>query len=185
MSDTVNSVARRGSKKLLRTFKIPPLSDPRVTMIPEIVERLRCALIKQNHSVDALLANLPEGGSVEVMEAVGLLIEGMNEVLDLSPKIEAAVDFAIDSGWNSGSTQGVSEQNKKNIISRHKNSGKAKEKMMSLWQSGRWLTKTECVEANYESVMREFGLWKENKVEQKPSEKTLLRDLYEYKGESL
>jgi hypothetical protein len=183
MSNTKNPTAKSGSSnKRQRFLKVSPLSDPRLTLVPEIKKGLRLALQKQNSSVNALLKHRQKGESVK---AIGRLIEGMNELLDLLPHIEAAVDFAIDSGWKSGATQGVSEQNKKNVSSRHKNSGAAKQKMLSLWRSGKWKEKTACVNANYELVMREFGLWKGDKDIQKPEAQTFIRYLYEEKKHPL
>jgi hypothetical protein len=174
-----SSSSRNKRKRLL---KVAPLSDPRITLIPEITTNLSLALKKQSSAINVLLKYPQKEDSVE---AIAQLMEGMRELLDLLPHIEAAVDFAINSGWESGATQGVSEQNKKNVSSRHKNSGAAKQKMLALWHSGKWKEKTACVDANYELVMREFGLWKGDKDIQKPDVQTFIRHLYEEKKHSL
>lgn len=174
--------SKSNRNKRQRSLKISPLSDPRLTLIPEIKDSLSFALQKQNSAITVLLKHRHKE---EPLEAIERMIEGMNELLDLLPHIEAAVDFAIDSGWKSGATQGVSEQNKKNVTSRHKNSGAAKQKMLSLWRSGKWKEKTACVDANYELVMREFSLWKGDKDIQKPDAQTFIRYLYEEKKHPL
>jgi hypothetical protein len=165
---------KQGNNKLRRHIKIAPLSDPFLVLVPWITEVLRAALLKQSASVDALLKSSP---TEESQDAIQNIIEGMNDLFDLLPHIEAAVEFATDSGWRYGANQGVSEQNRKNVTKGHKKSELAKQKFVAHWIGGKWKTKAACVRANYEQVLRESGLWKADVVQQKPEIETFIRYL--------
>jgi len=151
---------------------MPPLSDPRVTMLPNITARSRNALQKQIEAVRWLLKAKLKGKN---QDALDHLIEGIQEVIELAPKIEDAVYFAVDAGWSYGAKRGISEQNTQNILIRHQPSNKAKEKLLALWITGKWKTKVSCVIDNYETLLREVGLWKVDADKRVPSEQTLIR----------
>jgi len=164
--------------KIIKTssrLKFPPLSDPRITMLPKISEKFRSAVISQSDSIAVLLKSEP---SIQSQNEIAHLIKGMNDLIDLVPKIEAAVQFALDSGWSYGAKRGVSEQNTKNINKAHEKSRLAKEKFNQLWVKKKWKSKKACVNANYEAVMKECGLWKSENTEQKPTVESFVRDMY-------
>lgn len=108
-------------------------------------------------------------------DAITHLVEGIEELVDLAPQIEDAANFAVRAGWIFGAKRGVSEQNKKSIQIRHQPSNKAKEKLLALWITGKWKTKVSCVNDNYETLLREVGLWKVDANKRVPSEQTLIR----------
>lgn len=165
---------KQGNKKPLRLIKVAPLSDPWVVLMPWITEVLRVALVKQSASVDVLLKSQPNEAS---QDAIQKMLEGMNELFDLLPHIEAAVELASDSGWQYGKRQGVSEQNRKNVTKGHEKSRLAKQKFVVLWKEGKFKKKSECVRANYEQVLRESELWKADSNNQKPEIETFIRYL--------
>lgn len=156
-----------------RLLQIPPLSDPRITLAPNITHELRLAIKKQSKAVRSLLQLNPQGNKTQ--KAIDRLLEGIKELVDLAPQIEDATDFALSTGWNYGAKYGVSEQNTQNLRKRHQPSNAVKEKLLQHWLSKRWKTKVSCVHNNYEDLMREVGLWKADSEKRKPSEQTLIR----------
>jgi len=159
--------------KSKRLLPIPPLSDPRITLVHSITHKLRLALQKQNRAVESLLQLNPQGDKNQ--KAIGNLLEGMKELVDLAPQIEDATNFALSAGWNYGAKYGVSEQNTQILRTRHQPSNAVKENLLKHWLSNRWKTKVSCVHNNYEKLMREVGLWKADSEKRKPSEQTLIR----------
>ena len=167
MSDINKDLAnkKQGSKKPRRFVKIAPLSDPRLVLMPQITESLKAALLKQHVSVGVLLNAEP---NIESRAAIKGLLDGIEVLFELLPHIEAAVQFAMDSGWRHGAKEGVSEQNSKNVTKGHEKSTLAKQIFLAHWRKGEWRTKAACVQQNYEQVLRDSGLWKADMVEQKP-----------------
>jgi hypothetical protein len=147
------------------------LSDPSLTVAPRIVAILRHALEDQNEAVKILLkADL----DTKSLNSVEKLIQAIDRIIELVPQIEDVIAFSVKTGWTFGSMRGVSEQNSENIMKRHRQSNEAKKKLEELWKSGKWKHKKACVEENYEQIMRDVGLWKEqNQI--KPSVETLIR----------
>jgi hypothetical protein len=177
MSSKEKSVNKKAKiTKASLPLKFPPLSDPRITMLPKISEKFRSAVTSQSDSIAVLLKSEP---SINSQTEIAQLIKGMNELIDLVPEIEAAVQFALDSGWNYGAKRGVSEQNTKNINKAHEKSRLAKEKFNKFWNTKKWKTKKACVHDNYETVMKECGLWNGKENEQKPSVESFVRDMYQ------
>jgi hypothetical protein len=165
---------KQGGKKSQRFGKIAPLSDPWLVFMPGITESLKAALLKQRASVGVLLGAEP---NIETRVAISGLLDGIEALFELLPRIEAAVQFAMDSGWQHGASQGVSEQNSKNVTKGHEKSKLAKQIFVAHWRKGEWKTKAACVRENYEQVLRESGLWKANVIEQKPEIETFIRYL--------
>lgn len=109
MSDINKDLAnkKQGSKKSRRFVKIAPLSDPWLLFMPGITESLKAALLKQSNSVRVLLIAEP---NIESRVAISGLLDGVEKLCELLPQIEAAVQFAMHSGWRFGAEEGVSEQ---------------------------------------------------------------------------
>ena len=165
---------KQGSKKSRRFVKIAPLSDPWLVLMPRITESLRAALLKQSVSVRVLLSAEP---NKESRVAINGLLDGIEKLFELLPAIEAAVQFAMDSGRRYGAKEGVSEQNRVNVTKGHEKSTLAKQKFVAHWREGGWKTKAACVRENYEQVLRDAGLWKADMAEQKPEIETFIRYL--------
>jgi hypothetical protein len=184
MSDTkTHTVEKKASVKIShKRYAVPPLSDPRITVAPKIIEKLRSGLTKQSGSVAVLVKTQLD---IKSQEAIGQLIQGMQELGDLMVEVEEAIEYAVNSGWEFGAKRGVSNQNSKNATSQHERSNRAKTLLIKLWQSKEWKTKTACVDNNFERIMREVGLWEQKKEEQKPSARSLIRWLQSQKSVSV
>lgn len=177
MSETKTRAVKNkiGIKSPNKLYTVPPLSDPRITIAPKIIEKLRYGLSKQTDLVAVLLQTQLD---IKSQEAIGQLIQGMQELGGLMVEVEKAIEYAVDTGWKFGGKRGVSNQNSKNATLRHQRSNDARKLLQKLWSSNQWQTKVACVEANFEKIMKEVALWDPYKEEQKPDKQTFIRWLY-------
>jgi len=163
-----------GIKSLPRIDVSPEVKDLAMTVAETITAKLQRSLLKQSEIIDVLIQDQPWKMR---LVAVNELMVTMKEIVSSIPEIHGAVMYATKAGWKIGSVQAVSSQNTLNINIRHLPSRLLKKELAALWATGKWRFKKTCVEDNYERLMREFGLWNDNKDTQKPAFESVLRSL--------
>jgi hypothetical protein len=163
-----------GIKSLPIHDEASEVTDLAMAVAETITDKLKRSLLKQSELVDVLTQDHPWKTR---LSAVSELIVTMKEMISSVPKIHSAVVYATKAGWKIGSVRAVSSQNTLNINIRHAPSRMLMKEMKALWATGKWKYKTSCVEDNYERLMREVGLWDDDKVTQKPNFESVLRRL--------
>ena len=163
-----------GIKSLPIHDEAPEVTDLAMTVAETITDKLKLSLLKQSELVDVLIKDHPWKTR---LIAVSELMATMKEMASSIPQIESAVVYATKAGWKIGRVRAVSMQNTLNINIRHAPARMLKKELTALWTTGKWKYKKSCVEDNYERLMREVGLWDDDKVTQKPTFESVLRSL--------
>ena len=163
-----------GIKSLPIQDEAPEITDLGMTVAETVTDKLKQALLKQSELVDVLIEDHPWKTR---LIAVSEIMSTMKDLASSIPQIESAVVYATKAGWKIGRVRAVSMQNTFNINIRHAPSRMLKKELAAVWATGKWKYKKSCVEDNYERLMREVGLWDDDKVTQKPTFESVLRSL--------